>query len=139
MSGEFYSLLWKRSKRFMVRAERDLAEGDYDGACFNAEEALQLAVKAVFYKYFAEVPRIHGSRTLLARLASMLRESGKLSEAGLLSEFSRRYKEQLILLEDSYIMARYGNIEYGRLQAEDCVRVAREGLGVLREVERRLG
>jgi HEPN domain-containing protein len=46
MSSRYWELLWKRARRFMVRAERDLIEGDFDGACFNSEQALQLAVKA---------------------------------------------------------------------------------------------
>ncbi|RLG88895.1 MAG: hypothetical protein DRO18_00475 [Thermoprotei archaeon] len=40
--------------------------------CFNAEEAIQLAVKAILYRYFGETPRIHGSRTLLVGLETCL-------------------------------------------------------------------
>lgn len=29
------------------RAERDFNEGDFDGTCFNSEQAIQLVVKAV--------------------------------------------------------------------------------------------
>ena len=67
----------------MTRAGRDLAEGDYDGACFNAEEAVQLAARAVLYKYFGEAPRIHGSKTLLARLRNLLAEGGREDAAAL--------------------------------------------------------
>ena len=47
---------------FQLGLFRDYSEGDYDGACFNAEEAVQLAVKAILYRYFGEMPRIHGSK-----------------------------------------------------------------------------
>jgi HEPN domain-containing protein len=32
VSSRYWELLWKRARRFMVRAERDLIEGDFDGA-----------------------------------------------------------------------------------------------------------
>jgi len=77
VSGEYYALMWRRAERFLLRASRDLGEGDYDGACFNAEEATQLALKVVLYKYFGELPRVHGSRTLLARLRNLLMDAGR--------------------------------------------------------------
>ena len=52
MSSRYWELLWKRARRFMVRAERGLIEGGFDGACFNSEQALQLAVKATIYRVY---------------------------------------------------------------------------------------
>jgi len=40
-------LLKRRAERFLIRAERDFNEGDFDGTCFNSEQAIQLFVKAV--------------------------------------------------------------------------------------------
>lgn len=54
MSGEYYQPLRRRAERFLTRASRDLEENDFDGACFNAEEAIQLAAEAILYKYFGE-------------------------------------------------------------------------------------
>ncbi|MEB3778692.1 MAG: HEPN domain-containing protein [Desulfurococcales archaeon] len=139
MSGEYYLLLWRRAERFLLRAERDLNEGDYDGACFNSEEALQLAVKAVLYRYFGESLRIHGSRILLARLRNLLMEAGMESEASIISEFVSNNRVPLGILEESYIMARYGNITYGKSQAELCVKTAKKAFEVLRDIERGLG
>lgn len=65
MSSSYWELLWRRAKRFMVRAERDLAEGDYDGACFNSGQALQLAIKASIYRVFGIEMRIHSAKILL--------------------------------------------------------------------------
>ncbi len=138
MSGEYYRLLWRRAERFLVRARRDLEEGDFDGACFNAEEAVQLAVKAVLYRLFAEAPRVHGSRTLLARLRNLLMDAGVDDAARLVGRFVAENRDALDLLEESYIMARYGAVEYGERQARVCVETAERALGVLREVERRL-
>lgn len=139
MSGEYYNLLWRRSERFLRRAIRDYEESDYDGACFNAEEAVQLAVKAVLFKYFAETPRIHGSKTLLARLRNLLMDAGKGSVASLIGRFVADHRDYLDILEESYTMARYGAISYGQEQGNLCVETARTALEVLREVERRLG
>ena len=113
MSGEYYNLLWKRARRFLIRAIRDLSEKDYDGACFNAEEAIQLATKAILYKYFAEVPRIHGSKTLLARLRNLFIDAGLNDIARITGRFVADNRDALDILEESYIMARYGNISYG--------------------------
>ena len=77
MSSEYYALMWRRAERLLLRASRDLDEGDYDGACFNAEEAIRLALKAVLYKHFGELLRAHGSRTLLARLRNLLMDAGR--------------------------------------------------------------
>jgi HEPN domain-containing protein len=117
---------------------RDLEEGDYDGACFNAEEAIQLAVKATLYRLFGETSRVHGSKTLLARLRNLLMDAGAEEEARLLGRFVADNRDALDLLEESYIMARYAPITYGESQARLCVETARKALEVLGEVERRL-
>ena len=139
MSGEYYALLWRRAERFLTRAERDLAEGDYDGACFNAEEAVQLAAKAVLYKYFGEMPRIHGSKALLARLRDLLAEGGRENAAALIGRFVAESRDALDLLEESYSMARYGAVMYGKRQGETCVETAKKALEAHRDVERALG
>ncbi|MCS7113192.1 MAG: HEPN domain-containing protein [Nitrososphaerota archaeon] len=138
MSGEYCRLLWYRAERFLVRALRDYSEGDYDGACFNAEEAVQLAVKAVLYKYFGEAPRIHGSRTLLSMLRNLFMGAGRDDLASLIGRFTADNSDTLDLLEESYIMARYGSISYGRRQADLCIEAARRAFEVLKDVERKL-
>lgn len=92
----------------MARAERDLAEGDYDGACFNAEEAVQLAAKALLYGYFGEMPRVHGSKALLARLRNLLAEGGREDAAASIGRFVAESRDALDLLEESYSMADAG-------------------------------
>jgi len=123
MSGEYYRLLWYRAERFLVRAFRDYSEGDYDGACFNAEEAVRLAVEAILYRYFGEVPRIHGSKTLLSRLRNLFMDAGRDDLASLIGGFTADNRDILDLLEESYIMARYDSISYSEKQAERCIDV----------------
>lgn len=139
MSGEYYALMWKRAERFLTRSVRDLEEGDYDGACFNAEEAVQLVAKALLYKYFGEVPRIHGSKTLLARLRNLLADGGRDDVAALVGEFVAEYRSALDILEESYVMAHYGAISYGEKQGRMCVEAAKKAFEVLKGVERALG
>jgi len=139
VSGEYYALMWRCAERFLLRASRDLSEGDYDGACFNAEEAVQLAVKAVLYKYFGELPRIHGSRTLLARLRNLLMDAGKGDVASIVGRFVSDSRDALDILEESYTMARYGTVSYGEVQGRLCVETAKKAFEVLMEVEGRLG
>lgn len=138
MGGEYYGLLWRRAERFLVQAQRDLEDRDYDGACFNAEEAVRLAVKAVLYRLFAEAPRVHGSRTLLAGLRNLLMDAGLDDAARLVGRFVSDHRDSLDLLEESYIMARYGAVEYGERQARLYIETAEKALGVLRELERRV-
>jgi HEPN domain-containing protein len=76
MSYNYWELLWRRARRFLTRAERDLVDGDYDGACFNAEQAVQLGVNATIYRIFGVKSRIHSGRSLLAQLRNLLYEAG---------------------------------------------------------------
>lgn len=139
MSGEYFRLLWRRAERFLVRALRDYEEGDYDGACFNAEEAIQLVTKALLYKYFGEVPRIHGSKALLARLRDLFMDAGKEGVASVVGRLVADYRDALDILEESYVMARYGALSYGEKQGRLCVDTAKKVFEVLNEVEGGLG
>jgi len=139
VSGEYFRLLWRRAERFLVRALRDYEEGDYDGACFNAEEAIQLVTKALLYKYFGEVPRIHGSKALLARLRDLFMDAGKEGVASVVGRLVADYRDALDILEESYVMARYGALSYGEKQGRLCVDTAKKVFEVLNEVEGGLG
>ena len=131
----FWELLWKRAKRFIVRAERDLSEADFDGACFNSGQALQLAAKATLYRLFGERIRLHSSKALLLTLRNLLVESGKSDVAQVIDDAVSRYRRELELLEESYIESRYGEVEYNEVQGRTCVEVAKKFLEVLKNVE----
>lgn len=70
-------------------------------------------MKALLYRYFGEIPCIHGSRVLLARLRNLLMDAGRGDIASLINGFMVEYRDGLGILEESYIMARYGAISYG--------------------------
>ncbi len=135
MSSRYWELLWKRARRFMVRAERDLIEGDFDGTCFNSEQALQLAVKATIYRVYGVKTRVHSAKGLLSQLRNMLYESSRLDLADVIGKMISDYRRELELLEESYIEGRYGEVELLESQGRSCVEVAREILEVLRRIE----
>jgi len=89
------------------RAERDIPDGDYDGACFNSEEAIQLATKALLYRFSLKT-RIHGSKTLLARLRNLFMDAGRENVAKVIGKLVSEHRDALDILEKSYIMASYG-------------------------------
>ncbi len=135
MSSRYWELLWKRAGRFMVRAERDLIEGDFDGAYFNSEQALQLAVKATIYRVYGVKTRAHSAKGLLSQLRNMLYESSRLDLADVVGKMISDYRRELELLEESYIEGRHGEVELLESQGRSCVEVAREILEVLRRIE----
>jgi len=135
MSSSYCELLWRRAKRFITRAERDLSESDYDGACFNSEQSLQLAIKAVIYRLFGVKIRVHSAKSLLAQLRNMLYESNRRDLANIISDLVYTHRRELELLEESYIESRYGEFEYLEDQGRSCINVAKKVLEVLEKIE----
>jgi len=119
----------------MVRAERDLAEGDFDGACFNSEQALQLAIKAAIYRVFGIRMRIHSAKALLAQLRNMLYEAGRSDLADAIGDLVSSHRRELEILEESYRESRYGEVVYLESQGKACVDVAKKVLEVLNRIE----
>jgi len=135
LSFRYWELLWKRARRFIARAERDFVEGDFDGACFNSEQAIQLAVKAILYRVFGVRIRIHSSKALLAQLRNMLYEAGKHWLAMVIDDVVSSHRRELELLEESYTEGRYGEFEYLESQGRACLETAKKVLEVLSRIE----
>lgn len=89
----------------------------------------------MLYRFFAEKPRIHGSKTLLARLRNLFMDAGRENEAKVIGRLVSEYRDALDILEESYIMARYGELSYGEKQGKLCVSVAKKILEVLKSIE----
>lgn len=121
-------MLRRRAERFLIRAERDFNEGDFDGTCFNSEQAIQLFVKAVLYRVFGVRMRVHSSKALLAQLRNMLYEAGRYDLANVIGDVVSSCREGLELLEESYIEGRYGEFEYLESQGRVCLEVAKKVL-----------
>ena len=114
----------KRSSGFMEAAIERLNAGDYDLACFMAEQTVQLYLKSVILEKTGEVPRTHSIRQLLSIVS-------ELSDVKL--NLDRR---SLIFLEDAYIKAGYLGSGYEKEDAEDAIKIAKEVMSaVSRAVE----
>ena len=112
-----------------------ISRGEYDLACFEAEQAAQLYAESLLLRVLGEAPRIHRLSELLGRLYSALREEfTQASEmlAGIVSS-SRR---NIWFLEESYSQGRYGYVEYTENDGRECVDTAENLIRRLEEVER---
>ncbi len=136
MSGELVEKLRHRAMVFLREAKRFLEEGEYDLACFSAEQAVQLYLKSVFLKLFGEAPRIHGVRELLGLLASRLRQEEFKEEAVEIKEFTRENRYALSVLEDAYIDARYTIRGFTEEEAREALSVSLKLVELLEEIEK---
>ena len=100
-------------------------------ACFLAEQAAQLRVKAAFYKLLGESPRGHQIRSLLGELAMVV--GGDCAER--IKGFVRSHRAQLSELEDAYLMSRYGFKTYTRKDASDMIGLVEEVFRLVEEAE----
>lgn len=126
-----YRLLVRRARWFLEEAREALGRGRYDLACFLAEQAAQLRVKAALYKLVGDYPRLHQLRVLLGELARLA--GGECRRR--VEEFARAHRAGLSELEDAYLLARYGTKVYGREDAEDMVSLAERVVALVEEVE----
>ena len=134
MSYEYVSLLKRRSLTFMKYAHKAIKEGEYDIACFLAEQAVQLSLKALILRVLGYVPRVHRIRELLGIITKALVND----LVNNIEEFVRRKRDSFRLLEDAYIGSRYLMRTYDINDAKECMRVAEEVLKVVDEIEREI-
>jgi len=116
-------LLARRARNALARAKRDLEVGDYDGAVFDAEQAVELYLMATILEHAGAAPRTRSLREMLRTVGEML---GFASEV---KEFIRRNRSGLHVLEDAYYSARYLPKEFTREDAEGLVALAEEVIG----------
>ncbi len=111
--------------------------GDNDLACFDAEQAVQLRLKTILLKLFGEETRVYGVLEHLSLLRRRLEDAGFKKEAEALSELVRRNRVLIELLDESYIMARYGSPGlYRRSDAEKAVEFAEELVKTLEKLKK---
>ena len=136
MSGVLVGKLRRRAEVFLKEAKRLLEGEEYDIACFNAEQALQLYLKSVILRVFGEMPRIHGVRELLGYLARRLYEEEEYKGyAAILKEFTRENRYSLSVLEDAYIDARYTTRGFSKREVKDSLTTVYKLIELLRRIE----
>ncbi len=114
-------LLRRRSAGFLSHAREALQRGEYDLACFFAEQALQLRLKALLLRMLGVLPRTHGLRELLGILSGALGEHGRRDLAREVSGLARDFRSQLRILEEAYVGSRYLAREYAPEDASESV------------------
>lgn len=83
---------------FLESAKGNLTRKLYDVACFEADQATQLFLKAYVLKFTGLVPRTHSLRTLLGHLASVPNV-----DKDVIHKFVTEHRSDLIMLEDAYL------------------------------------
>ncbi|MCC5994497.1 MAG: HEPN domain-containing protein [Candidatus Aenigmarchaeota archaeon] len=109
---EFVKKLEKRSERFLLNAERDLKDREFDSAMFNAEQSLQLFLKAKILAKGVEFPKTHEIRKLLDVLS-------KLEDKAL--NLSKEEEKVVELLEEAYISSRYLPFSFSEEDVEKAI------------------
>jgi len=120
-SLESVNAFLKKSRMFLSSAKGNIDRRLYDVACFEAEQAAQLFLKAYVLKSSGVVPRTHSVRRLLGHLASTSEANKKA-----IIRFASERRSDLIMLEDAYLRSRYSGEAYNRQDAKRCVDVAEE-------------
>ena len=95
--------LYNRSSEFLETADFQLERGFYALTVFNAEQSLQLFLKAKLLEEGLTYPQTHGVRSLMELLSTITEEkTGKE-----VSKLLEHYLIELGSLEDAYIASRY--------------------------------
>jgi len=112
--------LVKRGKNFLKSASENTKRGFYDVACFEADQAIQLMLKAYILKLGGGIPKTHSIRRLLVELVKL---PGKEAEA---KAFISKNRSNLLMLEESYLKTRYSIESYEVSDARLCLAIARK-------------
>ena len=137
-SGELAARLWRRAAAMLEGARWRLGRGEYDLACFEAEQAAQLALKSLLYELLGSAPRVHDLGELLGLLYRALAGAGLGELAGRIASFAQEQRRRIWLLSDAYYRGRYGLVDYERGEAEECVGTAARILELVRGVREAL-
>ncbi len=116
----------RRARRFLEDAERAYRDGFYDLAMFYAEQAAQLALKALLVARLGFYPETHGIRELLG---VYYRATGDEEAA----RISSRHRLMLAMLERAYTESECGADEYGEDEARAALEAARLIVGFVEE------
>ena len=134
-SYDFVELLKKRSRAFLKYSQEAFNRGDYDLACFFAEQAAQLRLKSLILRILGMVPRTHRIRELLGTILKALRNLNY-EQAETVNSFINESRSTLRVLEDAYTGSRYLERTYDKDDAFDCINLVKELFKLLERVER---
>lgn len=112
MTNKEIALGWlDKAKRFLAVAKRSLEDGLYDMACFNSQQAAEMALKAVLIMRAGYKPLTHSITELLEAISEIENVPSEVSNCS--------------GIEEHYVQARYPNArmrEYSFDEAQVSVR-----------------
>ncbi len=112
-------LLMKRARDALDTAKYHIEKGIYDWAAFEAEQALQLFLKAKLIEAGVAFPSVHEIRRIMELLA-------KVNDDKYLMSVLKERAIELSLLEDVYITSRYIPKEIEREEAIKLLNLVEE-------------
>ena len=130
-SIEQYRTLLRRAYEFLEEAKEALMRSRFDLACFFAEQAAQLYLKAILLKVIGDYPKTHYVRILLSKLVEVIVDEEKKLK---IIDFTKRNRAKLSELEDVYIMARYSTKSYGEDDAKELIELVENLIQLVKEV-----
>lgn len=122
-SKEIIDKFKDRANRFLKSAEFNLNLKWYDFAVFNAEQALQLALKAIILENAGNYPFTHDLRELISLASKYIPD---------LKTLMAKYSLEIDFLIHAYIESRYMSESYSEEVAKHLVEVVKEFLKVMR-------
>lgn len=108
-----------RARQFLASAKENLKRHRYEVACFESEQAAQLALKARIFQLEKIIPRTRSIRDLLRRLALLSGNHG-------INIFLEQHLAVIRLLEEAHDKSRYSPSNMSQEEAQQCVNIARD-------------
>lgn len=119
-SADTVRSLLARSDEFLTSAKDNLSRGHNNVACFDADQAVQILLKANILKLAGSFPRTHSLRRLLSELGRLAKKDTDVRK------FISDNRATITMLEDAYLRSRYATEQYDASDAETCLKTARE-------------
>ena len=119
-SDESNSMI-EKSRRFLLNAERNMDEGFIDVGAFNANQSLELYLKALLLKESGDYPHTFDLKNLLRNLVDLSNVDVKKKIELFLNEKSL----VLSLLQDAYLTSRYFSTSYSSDDLNEMISVVK--------------
>jgi HEPN domain-containing protein len=114
----------KKAKYFEEEAYEAYNNKRYTLVLFFVEQAIQLYIKSILYKYFGDFPKTHNLRILFEELCK-IRD---------IRDFVKENEEIIDLLMTAYIEARYTDMEYSETSAKKALEFLEKFKKIVNEI-----
>ncbi len=125
-----YENMIGRSERFLLTAESSLKEGFLDISSFNANQSLELFLKALLLKSAGDFPHTHDIKELLRTLARI----GGSKYSKKINKYLKEETLGLKAIQDAYITARYFFVSTSENEVDQMIGLIKKLREDLRDV-----